>query len=94
MCFEVEVRNLHGGRFTLLLPFPNNWNYFIDAVARHEGVSRAAVRVVSGGGEIVYDYLLPCGQYVQFQVPWISISVRIVPVDFPLIPSPTPSRYG
>ena len=74
MCQEVEVRFLSGRRRTFYVPFPNYWNYLIDAVAVDLGYERDEIILFYGGRQYRYtedDF------YVQFQQPWPSVDCLV-----------------
>ena len=84
MCYELEIRKLSGASYSLLLPFPNNFNYLIDAIARHEEVARSRVTVIWGGQRFVYDCAAEDGQGVCFGT--FGQSAYVVIAQYP--------RYG
>ena len=75
MCQELTVRYLSGQREEFLIPFPNTWNYIIEAVAAANGRRVEEVWVIYDGYRISYLADDPTGQYVPFCQPWPSVHV-------------------
>jgi len=75
MCIELTVRYLSGEREQFLIPFPNTWNYIINAVAVSRGFHVNDVHVIYDGYRIQYSLIDPTGQYVQFGQPWPVVNV-------------------
>ena len=75
MCLELTVRYLSGEREQFLIPFPNTWNYIINAVAESKGFRVSEVNAFYEGYRVQYNATDPTGQYVQFGTPWPVIDV-------------------
>ena len=63
---EVRFASLSGIHFTLFRPFPNTWNYLVDAVATHLGVPISSVILVYDCKRIVFDSSVKDEQQVSF----------------------------
>ena len=63
---EVCFASLSGIHFTLICPFPNTWNYLVDAVAVRLGVPVTSVILVYDCKRIVFDSSVKDEQRVSF----------------------------
>jgi len=67
MCTELTVK-LGLRTIVLLVPFPNTWNYVIEALSHWEDIPVDQWTVLFGSQRIIHDPTASDGQYVQFQV--------------------------
>ena len=78
MCQELNIRTRSGFTFSLLIPFPVDWNYVVDAAAVHEEVPRESVALIYGGRLHRFEENSTAeDRYIQFQTPWETVELII-----------------